>query len=98
MLAVRRVVPNQKEATVAFDVKQFLDGLFHEKTDRDNECDRLWINTEEFSKRTSGMSAEQVGRLLLEIVDLHKRGLMKNGPAVRVSRPEEDEAANGTHP
>lgn len=81
---------------MAFDVKQFLDGLFSGEGSGAGEC--LWINTEEFAARTSGMSAEQVGRLLLEMVDLHKRGLMKDGPAVRVSPPEEEESTHGTHP
>lgn len=80
-----------------FDVKQFLDGLFSDSSRESYEGDRLWINTEEFAKRTSGMSAAQVGGLLLEMVDLHKRGLMKNGPAVRVSPPDEEEATDGPH-
>lgn len=81
---------------MAFDVKQLLDGLFSGDGPCAGEC--LWVNTEEFATRTSGMSAEQVGRLLLEMVDLRKRGLMKDGPAVRVSPPEDEEATDGTHP
>lgn len=78
---------------MAFDVKQFIDGLLHTAGTGAGEC--LWINTQEFAARTQGMPAEQVGRLLLEVIDLHKRGLMKDGPAVRVSPPEDEEATDG---
>jgi hypothetical protein len=83
---------------MAFDVRQFIDGLFRDDGVSSSQSECVWINTEEFANRTAGMSAEQVGRLLLEIVDLHKRGLMKNGPSVRVSPPEDEEAKDGTHP
>jgi hypothetical protein len=78
---------------MAFDVKQFLDGLFEQRPGDSGREEVVWINTAEFQRRTQGMSAEQVGRLLLEIVDMQKRGVMKNGPAVRVDPPEE--ASNG---
>lgn len=82
---------------MAFDVKQFIDGLFSNSNGHRGDGDCLWINTEEFANRTAGMSAEHVGRLLLEMVDLHQRGLMKNGPAVRVTAPEDEEATDGTN-
>lgn len=81
---------------MAFNVNDLMDELFSEGDDCEHAGECLWINTKEFTKRTQGMTAKQVGQLLLEMVDLYKQGRMKNGPAVRVDPPEDQEDANGT--
>ena len=83
---------------MAFDVNDLMGDLFPSGDVPPGGDDCLWINTHEFAKRTAGMSDNHIGRLLLEMIDLYRRGLMKNGPAVRVDPPEDEEAADGTHP
>lgn len=82
---------------MSFDAKHLLDELFGPATESRGGSDRIWINAEEFSRRTAGMTSKQVGELLLDICELHKRGLMKNGPAVRIDPPEDEEATDGPH-
>jgi hypothetical protein len=82
---------------MAFNVNDLMDELFNEGDDCDHAGECLWINTQEFTKRTKGMTAKQVGQLLLEMVDLYKQGRMKNGPAVRIDPPGDEEADDGTN-
>jgi hypothetical protein len=55
--------------------------------DESRKVDTVWINTRELAERTRGMSARQIGQLLVDILDLAKRGRMRNGPVVRIDPP-----------
>ena len=83
---------------MAFNVNDLMNELFNERDDSESAGECLWINTQEFSKRTEGMTAKQVGQLLLEMIDLYKQGRMKNGPAVRIEPPDDEENSDGTNP
>jgi hypothetical protein len=54
----------------------------------DTKVDAVWIDTREFAKRTRGMSACQIGQTIADIIELSARGLMSNGPVVRIEPPE----------
>jgi hypothetical protein len=88
----------ERDLAMPFDVNELMDDLFGDSHCSIERGESIWINAQEFATRTKGMTARQVGQLLLEIVDLYKQGRMKNGPAVRVDPPEDEEATDGTNP
>jgi hypothetical protein len=64
----------------------------------DREGDVIYLNWEEMMKLSRRLSCEEMGRVIREICELHKEGLLTNGPIARVDPPNEEEAEDGTNP